>query len=70
MLANDNAQTDLHLQQHLLLHEHLVFGSHVREVLAARAEIRLTDPDCHLLQMADAKLAQLAAELAPSPWAA
>jgi hypothetical protein len=75
MLSDDNAQLPVQaaLQEGYTTSsedEHLARGPLVREVLAARATVRLRDPDCFLLQLVDVKLAQLAAEVAPSPWAA
>ena len=56
----------------LTAEEQLVFGSRISEVMAARDELRVTDPDCLLLQLVDAKLARmlLATEtVLTSPWA-
>jgi hypothetical protein len=49
----------------LLAEEQLVFRSRISEVMAARDELRVTNPDCLLLQLVDAKLARmvLAAEV-------
>ena len=40
------------------------------EVLRAREQVSVTDPDCRLLQLADAKLARLGVPVAPSSWVA
>lgn len=55
----------------LMAEEQLVFGSRISEVMAARDELRVTNPDCLLLQLVDAKLARmvLAAPPSTSPWA-
>jgi hypothetical protein len=49
----------------LIVEEQLVYGVRISEVMAARNELRVTDPDCLLLQLVDAKLARMA--LAPPP---
>ena len=49
----------------LIAEEQLVYGVRISEVMAARNELRVTDPDCLLLQLVDAKLARMA--LAPLP---
>ena len=54
----------------LIAEEQLVFGLLISEVTAARDELRVTDPDCLLLQLVDAKLARMVlAALPKSPWA-
>jgi hypothetical protein len=54
----------------LIAEEQLAFGMRVSEVIAARDELRVTDPDCLLLQLVDAKLARMVvAALPKSPWA-
>jgi hypothetical protein len=74
MLADDNARWHSHPRQQDRLppsiNEHLVFDAQIREVLAARAHVGRTDPNCRLIQLVDAKLDRLAAEVAPTPWAA
>jgi hypothetical protein len=74
MLADDNARWHSHPQQQARvapsINEHLVFDAQIREVLAARAHVGRTDPNCRLIQLVDAKLDRLAAEVAPTPWAA
>ena len=74
MLADDNARWHSNPRQQDRLrpsiNEHLVFDAQIREVLAARAHVGQTDPNCRLIQLVDAKLNRLAAEAAPTPWAA
>jgi hypothetical protein len=55
----------------LIAEEQLVLGSRISEVMAARDELRVTDPDCLLLQLVDAKLARVVLAALPptSPWA-
>mgnify|MGYP006951283634 CR=1 FL=1 len=62
----ETAQHCLLAQEQRTLHSH-----HLNEIMAARDKIKVADPDCHLVQLVDAKLARLGAEAAPtSPWAA
>ncbi len=74
MLADDNAQWHSHTRQQdrpaPRIEDDLVLDARIHEVLAARAQLGRTDPNCRLIQLADAKLARLAAEVAPTPWAA
>jgi hypothetical protein len=74
MLADDNASWHSRTRQQDRLppsiDEHLVLDARIDEILAARAQVRRSDPNCRLIELVDAKLARLAAELAPTPWAA
>ena len=74
MLADDNARWHSHPRRQdrpsPSINELFVSDGQIREVLAARAHVGGTDPNCRLIELVDAKLNRLAAEVAPTPWAA